>query len=66
MEFRELLIISIQNEAEVHFVRNIHKARHAEHHLYTAKKDTAMLQCLKISDLLEFYPLKANIMNGTK
>lgn len=39
VEFGELLIILIKNDAEVYFVMDIHKADyHSEYHLYSAKK----------------------------
>ena len=65
VEFGELLIILIKNDAEVYFVMDIHKADYnSEYHLYSAKKDGAMLQCLEISELVDFYPLTSYIVNG--
>lgn len=40
VEFGEVLIISIKNDAEVYFVMDVHKADyHSEYHLYSVKKD---------------------------
>lgn len=65
VEFGELLIILIKNDAEVYFVMDIHKADyHPEYHLYSVKKDSVVLQCLEISDLVDFYPLTSYIVNG--
>lgn len=64
LEFGELLIILIKNDAEVYFVMDLHKTDYHEYHLYSAKKGGAMLQCLEISELVDFYPLTSYIVNG--
>lgn len=65
MEFGELLIILIKNDTEVYFVTAVHNADyHSEYHLYSVKKDCAMLLCLKISDLVDFYPLTSYVVSG--
>ena len=58
MEFGELLIILIQNDAAVYFVMDVHKADyHSEYHLYSVTKQSTRLECLNINDLVDFYPL---------
>lgn len=65
MEFGELVLILVKNDTEVYFVMAVHKADyHSEYHLYSVKKDCAMLLCLKISDLVDFYPLTSYVVNG--
>lgn len=65
MEFGELLIILIQNDAAVYFVMDIHKADyHSEYHLYSVTKQSTRLQCLNMNDLVDFYPLPSYIVDG--
>ncbi len=65
IEFGELLIILIQNDAAVYFVVDIHKADyHPEYHLYSVTKQSTWLQCLNINDLVDFYPLPSYIVDG--
>lgn len=71
LEFGELLIILIKNNTEVYLVMDVHKGDyHFEYHLYSVKKDvvrwSVMLLCLKISDLVDFYPLTSYVVNGHK
>ena len=64
MEFGELLIILIQNDAAVYFVMDVHKADyHSECHLYSVTKQSTRYQCLNINDLVDFYPLPSYIVN---
>lgn len=65
MEFGELLIVLIHNDAAVYFVMEIHKADyHAEYHLYLVTKQSTGLQCVNINDLVDFYPLPSYIVDG--
>lgn len=65
MEFGELLIVLVKNDTEVYFVMTVHKADyHSEYHLFSVKKCCAMLLCLKISDLVDFYPLTSYVVSG--
>lgn len=62
VEFGELLIILIKNDAEVYFVMIYIKLIIILSIICTLrKKDCAMLQCLEISDLVDFYPLTSYI-----
>lgn len=48
VDFGELLVISIKNDAEVYFVMDIHTADyHSEYHLYSVKKHPTLLMGTK-------------------
>lgn len=65
IEFGELLIILIKNVDTVYFVMEVHKADyHSEYHLYSVTKQNTGLQCVNITDLVDFYPLPSYIFNG--
>ncbi len=65
VEFAELVIILIQNDAAVYFVMDIHKADyHFEYHLYSVTKQSTRLQCLNIENFVDFHPLPSYIVNG--
>ena len=67
MEFGELLIVLILNDAAVYFLMDIHKADyHSEYHLHSVTKQGTWLQCLNINNLVDFYPLPSYIVNGHK
>lgn len=64
MEFGELLIIIIKNQA-VYFVMEVHEcAYHSEYHLYSVTKESTTFQCLNINNLVDFYPLPSYILDG--
>lgn len=65
MKFRELLMIVIKNDTAVYFVMDKQKANyHPEYHLNSVAKMTTRLECLKISDLVDCYPLASYIVDG--
>ena len=65
MEFGELLIILIKNDAAVYFVMDVHEAvYHSEYHLYSVTKRSTRLQCLNVNDLVDFYPLTSYFVDG--
>lgn len=65
IEFGELLIILIHNDATVYFVMELQKADyHSEYHLYSVTKQSRRLQCLNIDNLVDFYPLPSYHVNG--
>lgn len=64
MEFGELVLILIKNDT-VHFLVSVYKAElHPEYHVYSVRKDTEKMKCLKISDLIDFCPLPSYIVEG--
>lgn len=65
IEFGELLIILIKNDAAVCFVLDVHQAEYlSEYHVYSVTKDSTRLQCLNITDLVDVYPLPSYFVNG--
>jgi len=66
MEFKELVLILIQNETAVYFVMDVQTAvYHSEYHLYSVTKQTSSTLCLNINDLVDFYPLTSyHLDNG--
>lgn len=65
MEFGELVIILIQDNASVYFVMDMHKSDHLpKYHLYSVTKQSTGMQCVNINDLVDFYPLTSYIIEG--
>lgn len=64
MQFGELVLILIKNDT-VHFLMSVYTAEFlSEYHLYSVRKDNEKMQCLNISDLIDFYPLPSYIKDG--
>lgn len=58
-------MIVIKNDTAVHFVMDEQKPNYdPEYHLYSVAKRTTRLECLKISDLVDLYPLSSYIVDG--
>ena len=65
MEFGELVIILIKNNAAVYFVMDPHKSDYlTEYYLYSVTKQSTRMQCLKMNDLVDFYPLQSYVIDG--
>lgn len=57
MKFGVLELILIKNDT-VYFSVSVYIAEFlSQYHLYSVKKDNEKIQCLKISDLIVYYPL---------
>ncbi len=64
MQFGELVLILIKNDT-VHFLMSVYTSEFLSgYHLYSVRKDNEKMQCLNISDLIDFYPLPSYIKDG--
>ena len=64
VEFGELMFIFIKHDT-VHFLLSLYKAKFLpQYHLYSVRKDSERMQCVKSSDLIDFYPLQSYMKDG--
>lgn len=64
VEFCELVLILIKNDT-VYLLVSMYKAEFlTQYHVYSVRKDNEKMQCLNISDLIDFYPLPAYMKDG--
>ena len=65
MEFGELVIILIKDNATVYFLMDTHKSDHLpKYHLYAVTQQSTGMQCVDINVLVEFYPLTSDVIDG--
>lgn len=63
VEFGELALVLIKDEV-IHFLLRKFVAEFLpEYHLHELKNQTEVMQCVKINDLADFYPLTSYVMN---
>lgn len=64
MEFGELVLILIKNDT-VHLLVSVYEAElRPDFLVYSVRKDSEKMKCLKISDLIDFCPLSSYIKEG--
>lgn len=64
VQFGELVLILIKNDT-VHFLMSVYTAEFlSDYHLYSVRKDNEKMQCLNVSDLIDFYPLPSYMKDG--
>ena len=65
MEFGELVIILIKDNATVYFLMDTHKSDHLpKYHLYAVTQQSTGMQCVDINVLVDFYPLTSYVIDG--
>lgn len=61
VEYGELVLMLINNDT-VHFLVSVYRAEFLpQYHMFSVRKDNDKMECLKISDLIDFYPLPSYI-----
>lgn len=65
VEFGEIILILVKDEFALHFLTRVHDVEFLSHyHMYTVKKDTGRLECRRVSDLVDMWPLSYYMQNG--
>lgn len=58
VEFGELVLILINNDT-VHFLVSVYRTKFfPQYHMFSIRKDNKKMECLNISDLMDFYPFR--------
>lgn len=64
VEFVELVLILIKNHT-VHFLVSVYEAEFIlQYHMYSVRKNNEKMQCVNITDLVDYYPLSSYIKDG--